>query len=335
MICRITGQSELLERSTILRRSIRPPQPVRRPAELHPARLAEAPPRRRRAAPGTARPACSRASTASPRASRTPADPSAGCRAPCPALPCRDPRPDGSLRPRRPGSTIRGGGREDIGRGDRARRGPGDSGPAPAFRARHLARRTRHEGAPHADRDPHQRIPPLHLRGRRGPRRVPHAGAGPDRGRAPFGERPLLRRPGRPAGEPDRPRGRPRVQPAVPRPEAQEVQGDDAPGPGHGGDAGRRGRGPLPHLVHPSGRLPGPATDRRAAGPHDALARAPPPLEGRATRQSLPRQLVGREDRLPERRRGRRRLRVDAARRAHALRRPLRARSGSSTTGST
>ena len=85
-----------------------------------------------------------------------------------------------------------------------------------------------------------------------------------------------------------------------------------------------RGRRPLPHLVHPPGRLPGQAAHRGAAGPDHPLARAAPALEGRAARHGLQRQLLGRADRLPERRRRDRRLGVDARGRPHALRRPLR-----------
>ena len=106
-------------------------------------------------------------------------------------------------------------------------------------------------------------------------------------------------------GEPDGPGHQARLRPALPGPEARQVPGHDAPEPGDGRDAQGRGRRPLPHLVHPPRRLPGQAAHRGPAGPDDALAGAAPALEGRAARHRVQRQLVGRADRLRERRRRR------------------------------
>ena len=50
----------------------------------------------------------------------------------------------------------------------------------------------------------------------------------------------------------------------LPGPEARQVPGHDAPEPGDGRAARRRRRGPLPHLVHPPGGLPGQAAHRGA-----------------------------------------------------------------------
>ena len=77
---------------------------------------------------------------------------------------------------------------------------------------------------------------------------------------------------------------RPGFRAALPGSPAQDVSADDAQRPGHGRDAQGRGHRPLPHVVHPPRRLSREATDRGEPCPDDALAGAPPPLEGRAAR---------------------------------------------------
>src|SRR5208337_3892082 len=108
--------------------------------------------------------------------------------------------------------------------------------------------------------------------GRRGPRRISHPGTGHDRARVSSRLGHLLRRPGHPRREPDRPGDQPEFRTALPGPPAQEVPGDDAQGPGHGGDARGRGHRPLPHVVRSPGRLSREAAHRGEPGPDDAFA---------------------------------------------------------------
>ena len=116
----------------------------------------------------------------------------------------------------------------------------------------------------------------------------------------------------------------PSFRTALPGPPAQEVPRDDAPRPGHGGDARGRGHRPLPHLVHPPGRLPRQAAYRGEARPDDPFAGTPPALEGRAARLCLSSELLDRADRLRECRWRDRRLRGDARGRSFAVRSSLR-----------
>ena len=111
-------------------------------------------------------------------------------------------------------------------------------------------------------------------------------------------------------------------------PAARQVLRDDAAGPDDGGEDVRRRRRALPHVVHPLRGLPREATAAGAARPDDALARAAPPVEGRATGHGVPRVELDREDGVRERRRRRRGVERDEGRRPGALRRGPRAREG-------
>ena len=74
---------------------------------------------------------------------------------------------------------------------------------------------------------------------------------------------------------------------------------------------------------------------RRAAGPDHAFARAAPAVEGRAAGDRVPRLDLDRADRVPERRRRRRRLGVDEAATCTRCTACRTKRSASSTTAST
>ena len=87
------------------------------------------------------------------------------------------------------------------------------------------------------------------------------------------------------------------------------------------GALNKGGHYPLPHLVHPPGRLPVKGTPGRAPGPHHPFPGAPAPLEGRAAGAGLPGQHLGGAHRLRERRRGHRRVQGHAPGRPHHLRR--------------
>ena len=77
---------------------------------------------------------------------------------------------------------------------------------------------------------------------------------------------------------------------------------------------GRRRPGPFPHLVREHGRARIQAAVRHPACGDGALARAAPPVEGRAARRWVPAVQLGREDRLRGSRRRRRGLRRHAGR---------------------
>ena len=140
--------------------------------------------------------------------------------------------------------------------------------------------------------------------------------------------RAVLRRSGRADRDPSRRRHSGLRRDSRAGPAAREALRHDAAGPDHERQARRRRHRALPHVVHAPGGLPREVSAGRAARPDDAFARAAPAVESRAAGHGVSRVDLDRADRVPERRRRRRGLGVDEARRARALRRAARSDPG-------